>query len=518
MDDTINKDKDFKMENSNKITDNPKTISNSNVSESDKNKAFLKYIELSANKFKKQFIDDDTNIKIISHLDADGISAASIVIKMLSNMNINYSLSIVPEINPNILNGLLTDMYSVYILSDLGSGYLNDIRDILLKNGKKVLILDHHELTENDSEVRRKFKNSLIEVNPHLFEIDGSSQISGSGVSYFFAKYFDSKNMSMAHIAVVGATGDYQIDDVNSELNEIIIRDAISSGKLKVITGLKLFGAQTRPLPRVLSYCTDPYLPGITGSENGAVQFLLNIGINPKIGNKWKKLVNLTKSEMEKLVEGIVMMSINNGSINPNEIIGKIYILPNEERESPLRDVKEFATLLNACGRMNKASYGIGACLNEEKLKARALGTMVDYKKQIIKSLKWFENYKNDPNFVIRKEKYTIINARDNIYYTMIGTIASILSHSTDLPQDHIIIAMAEQYDLRTKVSIRISKRNKNDVNLKELIDSIISIIGGESGGHKDAAGAIIDGENEKRLIETAENILNKISIEEKVI
>ena len=480
-------------------------------------KKFLDHIKSSALKFKNDFLLGNTTIKLISHLDADGISSASVMINLFTSMNINYSLSIVPELNPEILKGFVTDLFDVYVFTDLGSGYISDIFEHLVLNDKKVVILDHHEISEKNREIQKNYNDSVIEVNPHMFDIDGSSEISGSGVSYLFSKEIDGSSKEIAHIAIVGAIGDYQINDSFSTLNRIIINDAIASKKLKIIKGLKLFGAQTKPLYKVLSNCTDPFLPGVTGSDNGAIQFMMNYGISPKIGNVWKKLVNLTKKELEKLVEEIVMMRIANGHSNPEDIIGNVYILPNEEKESPLRDAREFATLLNACGRLNKASYGIGACLNEKTLKVRAINTMNDYKREIMKSLRWFEQNKKDPKYVIANDNYTIINAKDNIYYTMIGTIASILSHSLDMPQDHIIVALAQQYDSNTKVSVRITNRKNNSLNLKEFVDTIVKSVGGEAGGHKDAAGAIIPVEKEYNFIEVSKALLERVSLEQKV-
>ena len=49
-------------------------------------------------------------------------------------------------------------------------------------------------------------------MNPHLFDIDGSTEISGAGVVYLFCKALDGKNKDMAHIAIVGAIGDIQED------------------------------------------------------------------------------------------------------------------------------------------------------------------------------------------------------------------------------------------------------------------------------------------------------------------
>ena len=49
-----------------------------------------------------------------------------------------------------------------------------------------------------------------MQVNPHLYGIDGATEVSGSGVAYFAAKAVNAENMDLAPIALVGALGDMQ--------------------------------------------------------------------------------------------------------------------------------------------------------------------------------------------------------------------------------------------------------------------------------------------------------------------
>ena len=88
------------------------------------------------------------------------------------------------------------------ILTDFGSGYL-DILNEKLPNFK-VLILDHHQINGTSN------NPNFIQVNPHMFGIDGASDVSGSGVAYFVAKAMNRENVDLAPIALVGALGDMQ--------------------------------------------------------------------------------------------------------------------------------------------------------------------------------------------------------------------------------------------------------------------------------------------------------------------
>ncbi len=64
----------------------------------------------------------------------------------------------------------------------------------------------------------------------------------------------------------------------------------------------------------------------------------------------------------------------------------------------------------------------------------------------------------------------------------------------------------------KIKISSRMAGRNPNSSrNLKELMDYITLILGGESGGHKEAAGCTIKREQEEKFIEL---IKRKLEIE----
>lgn len=465
---------------------------------------FGKSIEEAVKRFKA--LDKNERIRVISHLDADGICACAILLKALNHDNRNYSISIVQQLNENILANLSKEDYKYYFFTDLGSGQLDLINKKLKE--KTVFILDHHTpqdtvLTEN-----------VIHVNPHLYGLDGGSEISGSGVVYLFTNRLNNKK-DMAHIAIIGAIGDVQENHGFKKLNDDILKTAVENGKIKIKKGLRVFGMQTKPLHKTLEYCTDPYIPGVSGSESGAIQFLKNLGIEPRSEKGWKKMIHLNDDEIKKLVAGIIIKRSNEE--NPDDVIGNIYLLNDEKEESPLKDAKEFATLLNSCGRLNKASIGIGVCLNDENAKKKALSNADDYKREIIKAMEWYNKNKNTKD-IITDDGFIIINAKENILVSMAGTIASILSKSNELKKGTFVMSLARNsMDDSTKVSLRVVGRNK-DNDLRSVMDSIIKNIKvGESGGHKEAAGAIIPIEKEDLFIEEAKRVLNLNSIEEKI-
>ena len=466
---------------------------------------FEQQIKEAAEAFKQ--IDKKEVIRVISHLDADGISSCAIMLKLLNNDNRRYSVSTIQQLNKSVLIQLAAEVYNCFIFTDIGSGMVNDIKKSL--NGKRVFILDHHSVEQNEE------INGIVLVNPHLCGIDGGKEISGAGVVFKFVCAVDKSMEEIAHIAIIGAIGDLQEQNGFMRLNDEILKVALEKNKIKVVKGLRIFGAQTKPLHKALEYCTDPYIPGVSGSESGAIQFLYEIGIDPKNGSGWKKIVHLDQEEMKKLVMGVIMKRMNED--NPDDVLGNIYILPHEEEESPTRDAKEFATLLNACGRLGRASLGIGACLGDKKIKQQAIRSLGDYKKEIVNALNWYNENKFSDD-VYWGNKFVIINAKNSVMSTMIGTLASILSKSNLMSNNTFILSMARTLEDETKVSLRTTNNINGKFDLKKIIEKATEGIGNsESGGHQNAEGAVIPTDKEATFLEAVKEVLSIHCLEEKV-
>lgn len=464
---------------------------------------FKKHIKEKAETFKRL---KDKHVKIISHLDCDGLTAAAIITKALMREGLNFSLSIIKQIDSAILEELKKEDYNCYILTDLGSGYISLI-DQQLK-GREVFVIDHHRPEETE--------NRIHNINPHNFGIDGGKEISGAGVTYLFAKALNENNKDLAHLAVIGAIGDIQEKQGFTGLNQEILDDAVTSGKLEVKKGLSMFGSQTKPLHKILELSTNPYIPGVTGNEKGAIRFLEEMGISIKDEEgKYKKLIHLNKEDMKKLITGIILKRLGSEQ-NPEDILGNIYLLTEEAEESPTKDAREFSTLLNSCGRLKKPALGVGTCLGDKKMRKEAIILLNDYRQELIKSLNWF--YSNRGNEKVReKDGYVIINAEDNIKDTIIGTLASIISRSNIYRDGTIIVSMANTIEGNMKASLRLVGINP-DVDLRNLVKEIAEKIGvEEAGGHKQACGCLIPQEKEEEFIKTAEGLLEN-SITEGII
>jgi single-stranded-DNA-specific exonuclease len=101
---------------------------------------FEEHVRHASQKFRK--ISREEEIRVVSHLDADGICSSSLITKALERLGYKYNLKIVKQLSEEVLGELEKEDYSTYIFTDLGSGQYELIRKYL--PGRNIFILDHH--------------------------------------------------------------------------------------------------------------------------------------------------------------------------------------------------------------------------------------------------------------------------------------------------------------------------------------------------------------------------------------
>ncbi|MDP3881466.1 MAG: DHH family phosphoesterase [Nanoarchaeota archaeon] len=413
------------------------------------------------------------SLRVISHFDTDGITSAAIFSRALHRWGKKFSLEVVKGLDENYIANLSEK--EVLIFLDLASGSL----DHLKKKNTEVFIFDHHEIIQEIPE-------NVFMVNPLLQKGD---MVSGAGVSYLFAKTLSVANRDLAGLAIIGMVGDLLEKELSKTYDEIL-KDA----ECVVKKGLLLYPS-TRPLDRALEYSSNPYIPGVTGSHKGVMELLKDANIERKDG-KFKALYELTEEEMRALITAIMLKFA--GEDKTRGFIGNLYLV---KLFNKLEDAREISALINACSRMGYSDIALGFCLGNKKSKEEAERIYIEYKQHLMYALKYVEESEK-----ILGNNYLIINARNNIKDTIIGTVASIISHSPVYSEGTIIIALAYNED-KIKVSARISGREGR--NVREVLNKVVIQLGGEVGGHPNAAGCLISKEHETVFIEELKKVLD---------
>ncbi|HII61583.1 DHHA1 domain-containing protein [Pyrococcus horikoshii] len=419
-------------------------------------------------------------IRIISHRDADGITSAAILAKALAREGAKFHISIVKQVSEELVRQLKDEEYKIIIFSDLGSGSLSLIGEHL--KDKSVVILDHHPPEPVETHEKH------ILANPVQFGANSVRDLSGSGVSYFFARELNEMNKDLAYIAIVGAVGDMQENDgVFHGMNLDIIEDGKSLGILEVRKELRLFGRETRPLYQMLAYATNPEIPEITGDERKAIEWLRNKGFDPD-----KKYWELSDEDRKKLHDYLVIHMIKHGAGKEeiDKLIGDVVISPLYPQGDPRHEAREFATLLNATGRLNLGNLGVAVCLGDEEAFRKAMKMVEEYKKEQIEARKWLlQNWEKE---VWEGENVYILYVGKNIRDTLVGIAASMaINAGLANPEKPVIVfADTDEDPNLIKGSARTTEKAlERGYHLGEALRKAAEIIGGEGGGHAIAAG-----------------------------
>ena len=438
---------------------------------------------------------------VISHIDADGITAGSIASMTLNRLGIEHTTVYENKITEEVVNRVNSNKDDIVWICDLGSGYISEFQ----KDG--LVITDHH--VPDYKKLRRQTTlddfSATYHVNPHCFGMDGSIEISGAGSTYIVSKKIDPRNIDLAYLALIGAVGDFQ-DSKESGLigmNRTIINDAFASGDVIPEMDLRLFGRETRGLVQFLQYSNDPELPGLTNSASNCVKFYSELKIDLNRNGKIRSWNDLSPIEKERATDKLLKML--NGPENEKRLYGEVYTLPNFEKGTGLRDAKEFATVLNSCGRYEDTETGMRICCGDLTAIVDAEKNRTEHRRNISTALTYIKE-----NHLMRESRFIQhFDAGDKIKETVVGIVAGMLLNSNTCNKWLPIIAFADADD-GIKVSARADRTLVDrGLNLSTVMKKAAELVGGFGGGHSVAAGATIPPDKKEEFLEIVEELIS---------
>ncbi|AEG17530.1 single-stranded-DNA-specific exonuclease RecJ [Methanobacterium paludis] len=430
-----------------------------------------------------EMVEKAEDIKIYSHIDCDGITAGSLLSLMLDRLGKEHEIEF---ISLDKIDDLKTTN-ELTIFSDLGSG---QNLDKFCTSSSKVLVLDHHPPLR---EMNHYKKCEFLEINPHFYNMDGSYEISGGGMTYLLAKTFGFYDLSW--MGVLSAVGDMQnsLTGKLQGLNQDILTDSVQNNFVESINDLSIYGRQTRPLFVALSYFGDVNLP-ITNNKTECILMLNKLGIPTKNGRKNRSLCDLSVEEKSTLFSELVRMLSREVPPKyvryiPKLICGDSYEFLNEKKYSPLRDASEFSTAVNACSRHEHPEIAMRVLKGDRAL---ALDDMDDLAREHKRYLAQKMDWVREEERIIPMNNIQYFNGSE-IKSNVIGTIAGMILSYGDWKKP--IIGFTEIGDGKDglKVSLRCSRLLAyNGVHFGNLIRKVAEKVGGTGGGHSVACGAYI--------------------------
>ncbi len=452
-------------------------------------------------------------IHIISHIDADGITSASIAYQALTRVDKEVTFEFIKQLESDEIDRLKENSHEMIWFTDLGSGQLHSLTDI------HCVITDHHEPQgtagppegSQRGNILNYCKPTALELNPHRSGIDGATELSGAGTTYLVARELGD-NFDLSKLAVIGAVGDLQASREGKLIgkNREILHEAIDHGFVDIRKDASFYGLESRPLQKLLQYASDPQLPGLSNDGMACMDFLTELNISLKEDDRWRKWYQLSKEEKKNILSAIGKRLLQHGypPSYVDSLVAEVYTFPDEEWGGMVHEAKEFSTLLNSCGRYNKGEIGLKICLGDrDEYYKKALNLLRGHRQVLVDCLKVVKDIG-----IEQMDKLQYFHGGDRIPDTIIGTVVGMVLGSGDVDYNLPMLGFVESTE---KEGLKVSSRGTKGMvdrglDLSVVMSKCSKKVGGEGGGHNIAAGAFIPEGCEDDFLSLANNMIKK--------
>lgn len=420
-----------------------------------------------------------TRIRVVSHYDADGISAAGVLCTAVYRLGFDFHATLMRNPFTKGFDRLKNEHNDLIIFSDMGSGQIETIKSL----GCKAIILDHHQfLTTQTSE-------DIIQINANLFGFDGNYDVSGATLSYLLATALHPANEDLAALALAGATGDKQFIGGVRGLNKTILETALQKGFLKERTSIKLYGES---ISDALYFSVDPYYRGLSGNQEAITQMLEKLNLE-----KTTAIQDIPQKTMTQIQSYLVFLLMKAGCQQNilDMTIRKRFFSPQGW------ELERFADLLDACGKNGYRSLGLSLCLGDGATWHEATMVEKEYKQKILDGLGLLEQ-----GGVHETEGMRYFYSDNS---SLGGVIAGIAMNYVLDEMKPLFSLARKQTDDEIHVSCRGNQKLvMTGLDLGAAMKTAAGELGGYGGGHKIAAGATIGFDREKEFLERVNDIL----------
>ncbi|MDP2766051.1 MAG: DHH family phosphoesterase [Candidatus Methanoperedens sp.] len=405
-------------------------------------------------------------VRLISHNDADGLSAAGVMCNALYRRSIIFHATIVNQFDQSTIELIEKTSHKAVILCDMGSSQVE-----LASKIKEAIIIDHHKPTG---------KLEHVHFNPHLVGIDGSFELCASCGAYMVARQMG-QNSDLAGLALVGAIGDKQ---AMNGANKIILDEAVEKKAVTVKKGLRM---GDEPVEELLEYSIDPYLD-ITGDKEKIKIFLDKLGIKGR-------LAQLSEEQLIKFSSALVLKLAKQGPATVDSLIGECCTLNDEV----VPNIYDFVNILTACGKDEKAGLALALGMRDASVLDEAKAITREHQRGIIATIKKVQaQIKPARNF-----RYALLDDTGGT-----GIIAGTMTRY--LYPDKPFISLNQVED-KVKISARGTRKLVTaGLDLAAAMREASASVGGIGGGHDVAAGATIPKGTAMKFIDLVDSIIEK--------
>ncbi|RLG55145.1 MAG: hypothetical protein DRN99_03550 [Thermoproteota archaeon] len=444
-------------------------------------------------------------VRVLSHIDADGLSSAGIACRYLFKRGVFFHYTPLKQLERSMVSSLASvesSAYDVVMLLDLGSAHV----DALSSVNKPVIVIDHHQVPNLSQ------PENVVHVNAWMYSVNGGLEVSSSGLTYLIFSSLQSDPDS-AVLALAGAMGDLQDKGEKGSflgVNREILEECVRLGVVRQKLDLRLSGGSDTPLLFALLNTSNPFIPGLTGDESRCYKFLYDLGIQPFREERWTKLSDLSDSEKKRLATELVkyMIAVGLSEEEAKSIFGYTYPITEKSSFNIFHDLRSMSETLNACGKMGHGALAILASISPGLYADRCREIMSSYREDLRKAISLLMS--NRESRIVKAAKAVFLLGASDIRDTIISTVTTIMSGFREFSYAVAVVGLARSDDGKVKISARLTP-SRTAPNLGAIMREVCSRLGGEGGGHAQAAGGQIPHALAEKFMEMFEEALERL-------
>ncbi len=181
-----------------------------------------------------------------------------------------------------------------------------------------------------------------------------------------------------------------------------------------------------------------------------------------------------------------------------------MYRITRYGRSTGISDAKEFATVLNSCGRYDDAVSGLRVCRGDLSALETAAENRAEHRKHISAALSYVKD-----NHLLRERRFIQwFDAGSEIRETVVGIVAGMMLSSPECRRNIPIIAFADSDDGATVPAWANWDLVDRGLDLSSVMKTAAEFVGGYGGGHTVAAGATIPPERKEEFLDAVEDLV----------
>jgi single-stranded-DNA-specific exonuclease len=406
--------------------------------------------------------------------DADGLCAAAVAAQAMRHARRPFVVRASRDKTEAASRSLFAEPQEGLVLLDKGTSHLDALREQATATGKRVVILDHHNVPGGATGTAGGAGAAgpgapLVLVNPRVAGLDGSRDASAATTAAAFALALGGDAaLAWVPTALAGAVGDLQ--DVG---------------------GWQGWNAELANRARAAGHLGSAKAPRLS---HAPAALLEELGLAPGDAPD-----DISAEARTRLVSGLALRRVAEGATpSPADVLEDV------DLHVPLgATLRQVCRTVDACGREGQAATGVAYLIGDRQARAEAAAVLAKHRAALAAELESVRARGIETRRAFRVAWSDRANDSGLVADAILA--AAEPSSSGGAPPPAVVV-LARRPDGAFQVSTRAA--TASGLDLGRALAAAAKAAGGEGGGHPVAAGAVVPEAHVGRLLDALEGEL----------